>query len=160
MIPKRSSRGFTLIELIMVMIIMSIISVVLAKFLMSTLNSFTTEYQLSEIENQGTMVMNRLSNDIQNIRTPADISTINSNAFAFTDINGNTISYTVSGTQLLRNSITIIDNLSSISLGYLNASGATTGTAASVVYVTLSLTLAKGSLSETFATTISTRFTQ
>ena len=142
----------------MVIVIISVLSVFASTFISNAYQSFTVGQELSEIENQGALALNKLTNDIQNTRSPADMTTINSNALSFTDVNGNSISYTVSGSNLLRSGLTLVDNLSSLSFGYLDLNGNATAIAASVVYVTVSLTLAKGSITETFATTISTRF--
>lgn len=150
-------RGFTLIELIMVIVIMSIVSVVVGRIMLAGFKNFITAQDISEADWNGLLALEMLTNDIHNIRSASSITTISSSTFSFVDMAGTTVTYQYSGSILQRNSLTLASGLSAFGFGYLDRNGASTATAASVRYITISLTASQNNLSLPFSTTIGTR---
>lgn len=149
-------QGFSLIEMVMVVVLMGIISVVVGGMLLNTYQTFITSENVNEVD-WNAMALNRLVNDVHMIRSQNDISSATATQLTFVNIAGSTVSYTLSGSTLLRNGITLATGVQSFALGYLQSNGAATSTTSQIRYVTASMTLVEGNLSSTFATTAGTR---
>jgi prepilin-type N-terminal cleavage/methylation domain-containing protein len=154
---RLKQAGFTLIELVMVMVIMGIISVVVGKILFQTYQAFATSQNITNADWQGFVALERMSDEIKAIRSSSDISTIAASNLVFTDINGNSVQFQLSGTNLLRNSQTLASGIQSLTFGYQSSSGSTTATASLVRYITISLTVTQGTITTTFSTMVGTR---
>jgi prepilin-type N-terminal cleavage/methylation domain-containing protein len=153
----RSFIGFTLIELLITIIIMGILSVVIGKILFQSYQTFITAQYATEIDWQGWLALERMANDLHTIRSANDITTILSNQITFTDVNGNTVQYQLSGQSLMRNSQILASRVQSLNLSYQNQNGTTTAVPSAVRNISLSLTIAQGNLTASFGTLIATR---
>lgn len=153
----QKSKGFTLIELVMVLVIVSVISVVLGKALYQAFQTFITAQNAQEVDWNGLIALQRINNDIHTIRSSASITTIGSNNFVFTDVNGNSVQYQLSGTNLMRNTQVLAAGIQSLSFTYSNASGSATTTPSAVRYVTTTITVAHQNMSLPFVTVTGVR---
>lgn len=153
----REQRGFSLIELVLVMVIIGLISVVVGRILLQSGRSFVISHNASQVDWQGYAALSRLTDDVHTIRSKNDISTISTTNFSFTNASGSTVQYVLSGNTLLRNSQVIASGVSALTFSYLSSTGVATATASSVRYVGISMTLASGSVSTTFSTLVGTR---
>ncbi len=157
---KQSSQfGFTLIELVFVMVLMAIISVIIGKFLFQSYNTFQTANNINEVEWQGFLGLNRMVSDIHTIRSSGDISTISSNNFVFTDINGNAVQYQLSGTSLTRNGQVLASGIQTLSLSYFDENNAVTSTPSLTRFIKMSLSVAQGTISTSYSTIAAVRVT-
>ena len=156
-LQRRRVSGFTLIEMVFVIVIMGIMSVVIGDILFQGYQTLNTSKNISEASWQGFIALERMANDIHTIRSAGNISTVTSSQFAFVDVNGTTVTYQLSGTSLLRNSQILASGVQSLSFSYLNANGSTTATASQVRYITVSLTLTQGPMSLAMSTLVGTR---
>jgi len=157
---KVQQNGFTLIELVMVIVLTAIIGTLGARILTSGFSSYATGKDLLEIEWQGNLALERLGRDLRIIRsaTNADLTISPGNRINFIDINGDTISYVLLGTTLQRNGETLADDISSLSFTYLRSDGKTTATNTNQVhYIVVSLTSTSGDLSKNIRTVIHPR---
>lgn len=154
---RRSQHGFSLIELVMTIVIMGIISVVVGEILVQGYKTFITTQDISEVDWQGLLALESLTNDIHNIRSAADITTISSSTFSFTDMTGTTITYALSGSTLQRNSLTVASGVSALTFSYLDKDGAVTASATAVRYVSISVTAVQNNMSLAFTTLVGTR---
>src|SRR3990167_1516897 len=127
----RFQNGFTLIELVFSILLMGIISVVVGSILLNGYKTLLTSENISQADWQGFIALERIVNDIHTIRSAADISTISASNLVFTDVNGNSIQFQLSGSTLLRNSQTLASGIQGLTFGYLDANGSTTATASS-----------------------------
>lgn len=140
-------KGFTLIELVMVIVILSIIAASSSVFMFSLANSFITNMNLNDAYGQGQMAAQRMSRDLRTVRSSSDITTAGAHSFAFNDINGNTISYSLSSNNLILtkngSAQTLATGLNSLNIFYLDANENSTTTASAVRFITafLSFTL-------------------
>lgn len=153
----RRQRGFTLVELVMVIAIMGIVSVVVSRILFQSFQTFIAAQNVTNIDWEALLVMQRFENDVHNIRSSNDISTISSGTFSFVDVSGNTVTYQLSGSTLLRNSQTLATGVQSIAFGYYDANYAVTASTTGVRYVTLSAAFVQNNLSLSFSTMAGTR---
>lgn len=88
-----------------------------------------------------------MTRDIRNLRNKNSITTASSAQFTFTNVQNQSISYTFSGGQLLRNGTAIASGLTACSLTYIKWDGTawTSGTTNQIAMVTISLsTLIEG----------------
>lgn len=118
-------RGFTLMEIILVLMLIVILSGMGAPFLGVTLNAYFQGQSTVNVDTQARVALSRMVNDLHNLSANSSITSATATSFAFTDIAGNTVSYTLSGTQLLRSGILLCDGVSSITFSYYTSNGAT-----------------------------------
>jgi prepilin-type N-terminal cleavage/methylation domain-containing protein len=148
-------KGFTLIEVVIVIVILSIIAAIGSRVLQAALNSYITNQNVSNANAQARLALERISRDVHNINAAANISTAAASQLSFTDINGNTVTYLLSGTQLTRTGQVLADGVSGLTFAYLNSSGGTASTIASICYVTTTLTFNTGGVNYTLRNTAS-----
>ena len=102
---KNSSKGFTLIEIIVVIIILSIVSAISIKFLADSLRIYTMTVNQKTLFDEGKLALERMCRDIRDGRT---IITTTASSIAFTrthattggDVAGENIRFDRSGTTL------------------------------------------------------------
>lgn len=103
-------RGFTLIEIILVIVILSIISVVTIHFLVNGLKTYVMMVNQKNLSDEARLALERICRDIrdaQQILTPPSGTSGNMISFqrshpTFGDIAGEMISYRLNGTTLER----------------------------------------------------------
>jgi prepilin-type N-terminal cleavage/methylation domain-containing protein len=153
----KKSLGFTLIELVMVLTIMSVISVVVGKSLFEAFQTFITAQNALEVDWNGFIALQRINNDVHTIRSAASIATISAANFVFTDISGTSVQYQLTGSNLMRNSQILADGIQSLSFTYSDKNGSVTATPSLVRYVTITVTPIEGNLTLPFTTVAATR---
>lgn len=154
---KRLHKGFSLIELLLSIVIVGIVTVVVGEILVQGYDTFTVAQDVSNTDWEGLLILENITNDVHNIRSAQDISSATSSSFAFTDMSGTSVTYSLSGTTALRNGVTLGTGISSLAFTYYDANGSTTTTASAVRYVALAITVAKNNLSQSYSTLASTR---
>jgi len=145
----RPVKGFTLIELVIVIIVTGIIAAIGSRILVTGFSAYTTGKDLIELEWQGSLALERVSHDLRLIRsaTIADLNIAQPDRISFTDINANQVRYTLSGTTLTRNNQPLADDISSLNFSYLTNDGKTTAaTASNVFYIVITLQTARNNL--------------
>ena len=155
-IPRRTStkrsRAFTLIEFIIVMVILTIVSLTSSLLLIQGFSAFSQGRTILEADWQARTALERMTRDIRAVRSAADISTATSSTFTFVDLNGNSISYTLTGTQLMRNSQALADGAQSLTFTYYDSTGAVTAQISAIKYIVISLAISYGNISFTVTT--------
>lgn len=134
--------GFTLIELILVMVILGIVAASSSTFLLQAYQTSHLAPDLIEVDNAARSAIMTLQRELQNIRsnTSSDLSSTQSNSITFNDTSNNTVTYTLNGTTIMRNGFTFLEQVSAFTLTYLDAQGATTNTVSQMRYVQFSIT--------------------
>ena len=138
-----NERGFTLIELIMVIVLISIISSVAAMIILQGAKSYQKEVSYSDIHNQGRLAIERMAREIRLIRsaTAADISTMTATNIVFNDVNGTNIQFIFAGNTISRSGNTLANNVQSLTFSYYQSDGVTVaGAAAQVWFIQIDLT--------------------
>ena len=135
------NKGFTLIEMIVVIVLISIIAVVSSKMLASGLNAYLTEKYIIDAGSQARLALERMVRDIRAIRSPSDLTTATATQLVFVDVNGVTNTYTLSGATLTRNGQVLAEGISSLTFSYFDNNGASTAVLANINYVTILLNI-------------------
>lgn len=136
--------GFSLIELILVIVILSIIAAIGSRMLSGGFNAYFTGRDIIDAEWQGRYAMQRMSRDLRNVRTATtgDLSISSLTQITFTDNSANVITYARNGNTLERNGQPLADGVTDLTFNYLQADGINDATAATnVAYITASITV-------------------
>ncbi len=161
----RRRAGFSLIEMIMVIIVLGVIAAVAAPALSNAFRAYFTGKDIAETDWQARAALERMSRELRTVRSPADLVITSGSDLSFTDIDGNVIRYCLGavGTcpgaagNLMRNSQSLASGVSGLTLSYLTRAGAATGVAAQVFYIVTGFTLTQNTASKTFTATVSPR---
>src|SRR5690348_6666928 len=95
--------GFTLIELIIVIVLLAVIAKISSQMLTEGFNSYLTMEKVTDANWQGQLALGRMVRDLRAVRSANDISVNTSSEITFVDSTGTTIDYKLSGTSLMRN---------------------------------------------------------
>jgi hypothetical protein len=118
-------------------------------------NAYITNQYITNANAQARLILERMPRDIHSINSAASISTATASQLSFTDINGNAVTYQLSGTQLMRSGQILADGVSGLTFSYLNSSAGNAATLAEICYVTAAVTLNSGNTNTTLRTTTS-----
>ena len=162
---KPAESGFSLIELIMVMVVLSIVAAVAAPFLRASFQSYFIGKDISETDSQARVALERLSRELRSVRAPADLIITSGGDMSFTDVDGNSIRYcmgTVGGClgavgELTRSGQPLATGISALTFTFLTRTGAATAVAPNVFYITVSFTATRNTISKAFTATVSPR---
>lgn len=149
-------KGFTLIELIIVIVLLSILATIGSYVLLAGFKAYYSNQNIMAAETQARMAYERMTRDIHSVASSASITTATSSQFTFNNIGGTSITYQLTGNQLMRNTQVLSDNVSSLSFSYLDKNAATTAVLANIRYVTVNLVVSLGVAQYTLRTTIFT----
>jgi prepilin-type N-terminal cleavage/methylation domain-containing protein len=133
---RHHCHGFTLVEMVLVIVLVGIIAGIGSTILAGGFKAYITSKNLSQAEWQGRIAIERLTRELRTVRsaTALDLTLVPNTAITFTDTNANVISYTLSGTTLMRNAQPLADDISSLSFSYIANDGKTTAANASLVH--------------------------
>ncbi len=145
------SRGFTLIELIITIVVVTIIAGLAAVIISQGMSAYTAEQSLSDARYQAQLAVERMARDIRMIRSAssADIASMTATNLSFTDINGNAIQFQRTGASapytITRNGNTLARNIQTLAFTYYQQDGvAAAATADAVWYVVIDVTAVQG----------------
>ncbi|OGT37843.1 MAG: hypothetical protein A3F12_02070 [Gammaproteobacteria bacterium RIFCSPHIGHO2_12_FULL_38_14] len=149
--------GFSMIELIVVIVIIGILSVITLPMLQTGFNSYFIQRNLSNVNWQGRLALSRMTRDIRNIPATGNITTAGVTQLTFTNNNNEIISYTLNGTNLQRNGLTLANGVNSILFKYSDSAGVSTGTIANIRYITVTLNITQNNTNITLRTVFNLR---
>jgi len=107
---ETNASGFTLIEIVITIVLLSIISGLAAMIILAAARSYSREQDRSDAHYQTRLAMERMAREIRTIRQPTELGTTAlgtidpnpTNGLIFTDVTGTTITYSLTGTNLNR----------------------------------------------------------
>lgn len=139
-------KGWTLIELIMTIVLISIIGGIAVWMLGQNYNNYFVAKQIIGLANSTNTTLTAL---LREIRAAESITSMNSHALTFTNQQGNSIAYSLSGSNILRSvngaTAQIVNNTATnITFTYYDANLATTATSSNVQYLALRLDVNNG----------------
>lgn len=137
-----NNKGFTLIEMLMVIVILSIILTVGGVLLGAGFSGGFATHEGTYSGSNARVAFERMSEELKEARSPTvgDL-TPNANSITFTKIDGSTVTYSLSGTSLLRNSQVLADYETALTFTYLTSNNITTTDATQVRCIVISTTV-------------------
>jgi prepilin-type N-terminal cleavage/methylation domain-containing protein len=114
------SKGFTLIEAVMVIAIVGILAAVSSAYIKTTLDLWNFLSFRNEIVNQARTGFLRMTREMRQIANNTTVYFANSTRFNFTDYNASNINYYLSGSNLMRNANVLISGLNNLTFTYYN----------------------------------------
>lgn len=135
----KKQKGFTLIELILVMIIVGIVVAGSSNLLAQGFKSFIATKDIINANRQDIIALESITRDLRMIRSNSDITTASNTSIAFNDTTGNTINYNLNGATIERNSQPLADGLPDLSFAYYDTNGEQTLDPVSICYIVINL---------------------
>jgi len=135
-------NGFTLVELIVSIMIFGIIGLVAFNIIYNQANTFNQVFNQTTSISDTRNVIRLLRRDIQNLSV-ADISTLESSNFVFTNSEGNEVAYTISDGSLTRNETPILTGVLENPFTYLNINQIETAVKDSVRFIGVTLSTSR-----------------
>ena len=160
---NKRQRGFTLIELIVTMTVISILATALAPMLLSGVELANVAYDTKGISSQGRVTLELMAQDIRNTKSGVSGANITTGANSLTvnTLTGKAISFNKNGTDLIRavngTNSTLANNITNLNFTYYTIGGTTTTAASLVRFVKLSFTMHQGVVSQTFTLIVALR---
>jgi prepilin-type N-terminal cleavage/methylation domain-containing protein len=153
---SKREYGFTLIELIMVIMILSVVAVISSKIITQGFAGYMTGTNIIQTDWQAKVALERMTRDLHDIPTYADIIAANTSAsqISFTDFSDSTVTYKLSGTTLQLNGNTLASNIVSLTLTYLDKSGnaLTAPPSSALAYIKIALVVSNNGTNYTYNT--------
>lgn len=149
----RKHLGFTLLEVIIVMVALSIIAAASAQLLIAGGEAFSTSVNIIHANWQGQLALERMERDIRNIRSSSDISTATASALTFTDADGNNIAYALSGGNITLNGNILADSINSLTFTYYDENGTAGPATANIRYIKIAINVATSEANYSLTTT-------
>ena len=148
---KKRNRGFTLIEVLVIIVVMSVLFGIGAKMVDTTMRSWNMITVRKQMLFRSRMGMNRMVREIRMADT-SKVTTCNATNFKFTNINNTSIWFHKVDDNLKMTDdilVTGLNNTNGLVFTYLDPNGDPTGTPAQIRRVKIRLNLQKGD--QTFA---------
>jgi MSHA biogenesis protein MshO len=162
----KNSSGFTLIEMVIVIVLVGILATIAATIIMQGVRAYSDEQSRSDAHYQARLAVERMSREIRLIRGNADISVMNGTLLRFTDINGSQMGFRLNGGNIERtedNAVswqTLATNITGTGgniFTYLDDNGATTAASTSLWLVQIQFIATQGTESIDIRTTVHPR---
>jgi len=125
-------KGFTLIELVVVILVIGIAAGVVGYVLMAAADAWTFKFNRADLLWDGRLAMNRMVREIREVKRATNVTTASASQFRFTNVGDLDITYDLSSTDLNRTEDStanvLAENVSSLTFTYYDSSGATIAT--------------------------------
>ena len=144
------TAGFTLIEIVITIVLVSIIAGIGAMIIMQGVMGYSTGYQLDNLHYQARLAMERMEREIRLIQDQgADITTMTATSLQFIDVNNAPTGFSWTSPTLSRwngaGYDTLATGITALSFIYLQQDGVTAATTANVWFINISMTSQQGS---------------
>lgn len=140
----RTIRGFTLIEMVIVMVITSIVVIIAASIFRSGFSNYFTLVDVTALNNQISNSMTRISLELAQA---SSFSAASATSMTFKTTTGSTITYSWASPTITRTGTsaqTLSDKTTSFALNYYQANYSATTTLTLIRAVTISMTITNG----------------
>ncbi len=159
---RRYNKGITLIELLLVVVILGLVFSVGGAMIAEGFRATYTSRDIIDADWQARLALARITRDMRGMGIPFDIvaMTPGGNPVNFVDSTGQTTTYSLSGTTLMRNSQALAIGVSALAFTYYDQNFAVITNAAQtslVRYIAISLTVTHGGTSRSFLTMVTPR---
>lgn len=135
-----NQSGFSLPELITVIVVLGIISLITAGLIGSQTEAYMNIFNRSILNSEGRKTLDRLRIDLHEL-SPDSISIMQANQLSFTEMGGNTLEYQYVSNEIRRNAVTLVNNVQSAPFSYLDSAMVVTANPANLAFVRVNLNL-------------------
>lgn len=164
-IGGRCAGGFSLFELIMVVVLLGILAAVAAPLMSSGFRAYFVGKDIAETDGQSRLALERLSRELRSVRAPSDFTISSISDISFVDVDGISARYCMGAVggcpgiagDLMRNSQPLATGVSGLTFSFLTKTAAATAVAAQVFYITVDFTATQNTISKSFQVTVSPR---
>lgn len=159
------AAGFTLVELLMVIVLFGIVAAFAAPAMQSGFQAYFTGRDISEADWQARVALERMTRELRAVRAPADLALASAGDLTFVDLDGNSIRYCMGavGTcpgaagELVRNAQPLATGVTALTFSFMTRTGGATGTPALAYYVSASFSATRNSITKTHQATVAPR---
>ena len=161
--PYRFDKGYTLVEILLAMTLLGILVSATSLVFKPVLDTWALNVPRNEITDSSSYALSRMSSEIAQIKDASSVVIATSGRFKFTDISDNAVDYSLSGTNLMRNSNIMARNVQSLVFSYFDVNDQTLATpqvspsSTDIWRVRLQVTTQKGGQTETMEFSIHPR---
>jgi prepilin-type N-terminal cleavage/methylation domain-containing protein len=147
---RSRNAGFTLIEIIIVIVIVGVISTIAALIILEGAKAFSIEDRRSNVHYQARLAVERMAREIRLIRsrTGTDIPVMAANDLSYTDVSGNQMRYQLVGNAIQHSQNATVQplatNVTALAFTYFQQDGTVALTAATLWYVVIDITAQQG----------------
>ena len=158
-LAKNRYAGFSLVEMIVVIILLGILAALGSQMLGKTVQSFAFSRDVTKGDWQARVALERLTRDLRMVRAPVNLTITPATAITFSDTDGTNVNYSLSGTRLMRNTQVLADDISNLQFTYLRSDGNTVETTNSslVYYITVSFDVSRSITTTSLRATVHPR---
>lgn len=161
----RSSAGFSLFELIIVVVVFGIVSAAAAPLLHASFQGYFTGRDVTETDWQARVASERMARELRTIRAPADLTITAGGDITFVDMDGTSIRYCLgtvgscpgAAAELMRNTQPLASGISGLTFSFLTRTSAATALPASVYSVNVDFTATQNTIATSHRFTVSPR---
>ncbi len=143
----RIKPGFTLIEAIIMIVVTALLTFIFAVYIREGFQAWRYQSGQKNMALSTRTALNRIIRELKHINKNESLfSSSNQYEVSFYDVDGNIVTYESSGTNLLRNSEVLLENLQvpdGLSFTYLDENGMSTGNKADIRAIRCRLTAVK-----------------
>lgn len=150
-------RGFSLIEMVLVIVIVGIIASVGAQLMGTGFQLYFTGRDTLSVDAQARLALERMTRELRTVRPATGLTMTPATQITFTDETGTAVQYILGGGNLMRNTQVLAGGVTGLGFVYLDRAGAVTATAAQVFYISVQFTVTQGEVISTYRATISPR---
>ena len=122
----KGKEGYTLIEIVLVLVIIGVLAGILIEPLRQGIQSYVGIETRADLTSQAREATMRMVRELRNIRGQSDntpeISTANATSITFTDVMDNGVTFSLSGSTVLRGPNILADKVSSLQFRYFDGS--------------------------------------
>lgn len=147
----KKSAGFTLMEMIIVMVILGIVASIAAPLIFNAARASALEYDFANTISQGQNASTQMTLALRNLN---NIDTMTASSLSFTDNSGNSVSYSLSNGNLLQDNNTLAQNATNLSFAYYNSNLSSTASPDDVRYISYTFVINNDNQSHTFTNTV------
>lgn len=152
-----AQRGFSLIEMVLVIVIVGIIASVGAQLMGTGFQLYFTGRDTLSVDAQARLALERMTRELRTVRPATGLTMTPATQITFTDETGTAVQYILGGGNLMRNTQVLAGGVTGLGFVYLDRAGAVTATAAQVFYISVQFTVTQGEVISTYRATVSPR---
>ena len=136
-------RGYTLVEMVAVITILSILGMVSSYVILESMKVYARAMPAAQATYQARFAVERMKSDLRDLQA-GSITTFTSTALAFQTTSGQTLSFSLSGSSLLRNGDCLAKGVTALVFRYWAQDGTVAAAAVNVNLIEIDLTVQVG----------------